>query len=121
MHCIYASQGCKFKIVKVGNGGRGSLHSNLVPSELATKTIKLKCFNCPYSCIKYQVSKSYFRIIKDGLWSASVPGPALSVYSMVTEHEVTALHFTKEGGRGNEWLEIISQLKNSNQDFCLQD
>ena len=50
-----------------------------------------------------------------------MPGPALSVYSMVTEHEVTALHFTKEGGRGNEWLEIISQLKNSNQDFCLQD
>ena len=121
MHCIYASQGCKFKILKEGKGGWGSLHSNLVPSELATKTIKLKCFNCPYSCIKYQVSKSYFRIIKDGLWSASVPGPALSVYSMVTEHEVTALHFTKEEGRGNEWLEIISQLKNSNQDFCLQD
>ena len=35
-----------------------------------------------------------------------MPGPAFSVYSMVTEHEVTALHFTRErgeeggGGRG---------------------
>ena len=35
-----------------------------------------------------------------------MPGPAFSVYSMVNEHEVTALHFTRE--RGGEGVSGVS-------------